>query len=667
MSRSLPLRILVSPPRARMFVLALAVATVASTTTLLSADGPVSADPTTAGAGERQSAFAAAAEEFGVPSEVLLGVSYLESRWEDHDGQPSTAAGFGPMHLTDAAALATEAGGHEAGEDRRGDTSRPMDEPQSEDGATDDAASLQTLDAAAELTGADEAALRADPRQNIRGGAALLARYHRELGEDASSDPADWYGAVARYSGATDVRSAERFADDVYDLIEAGQTRTLDDGQQVTLAARPGVGRDREQVDRLGLRRPAPGETECPVELGCEWIPAPYQRYGTSPGAYGNHDQADRPRDLKIDYIVIHDTEATYATTLRLVQNPRYLSWHYTLRSTDGHVAQHVRGEDVAWHAGNWYVNTHAIGLEHEGFAAQGTWYTEAMYRASARLVSYLAARYGIPLDRAHIIGHDNVPGTVPSTVRGMHWDPGPYWDWSHYFDLMGAPFVPEDGPDAGMVTIRPDFATNHPLMYGCDRSRPSAPCPKRGTTSVFLHTEPRHDAPLLTDIGLRPNGSPSTRHVSDIGSRVDTGQQFAVAGRDGDWTAVWYLGQKGWFHNPASAPTAIPARGFLVTPKKGLETVPVYGRAYPEEAAYPEGIPYQTIVPLQYVMHAGERYVMARGHIRTDYYYAKTFEGPNVVVSGEEQYYQVFLGHRVAYVKAADVQVMPSWVAPAP
>ena len=62
------------------------------------------------------------------------------------------------------------------------------------------------------------------------------------------------------------------------------------------------------------------------------------------------------------------------------------------------------------------------------------------MYESSARLVKYLAHEYDIPLDRAHIIGHDQVPGILPGYVAGMHWDPGPYWDWEHYFHLLGAP-----------------------------------------------------------------------------------------------------------------------------------------------------------------------------------------------------------------------------------
>jgi hypothetical protein len=49
-----------------------------------------------------QSAFADAAAEYHVPRNVLLAVSYLQSRWDAHGGAPSVTGGYGPMHLTDA-------------------------------------------------------------------------------------------------------------------------------------------------------------------------------------------------------------------------------------------------------------------------------------------------------------------------------------------------------------------------------------------------------------------------------------------------------------------------------------------------------------------------------------------------------------------------------------
>ncbi|MGH3763045.1 N-acetylmuramoyl-L-alanine amidase [Actinophytocola sp.] len=603
----------------------------------------------------RQQAYAAAAAEFGVPESVLLGVSYLESRWDTNAGTPSTSAGYGPMHLTDV--VAANAGGthHDHGtEDPRGDDARPALHPRP--GEPDlSAPNLRTAAEAAELTGIDRRTLREDPVQNIRGGAALLADHQRDLGI-RSSDPADWYGAVARYSGATDTATAAAFADEVFATMAQGVARVTDDGQAVRLAARPNLEPDTAQLDRLGLRQTNRHETECPRSLGCEWIPAPYEEFGDD---YGNHDLANRPESQEIDYIIIHDTEASWETTLDLVQDPTYVSWQYSLRSADGHVAQHVKAKDVAWQAGNWYVNSKSIGLEHEGFAANPTWYTEAMYRSSAKLVRYLADKHDVPLDRAHVLGHDNVSGTIPSTVRGMHWDPGPYWDWAHYFDLLGAPFRGTGTPASGLVTIRPDYARHKPAFTGCETA--GEPCAPHGSGSVILHTEPRADAPLLTDIGLHPDGSPGTMHISDHSSRMETGQRYAIADREGDWTAVWYLGQKGWFHNPKRQPTAVWSMGMVATPKRGEASIPVYGRAYPEASAYPSHVPVQAVTPLQYSLPAGQKYAV--GLVTgSEYYWAVTFDATNhTVVRGKTRYVQIQFGHRAMYVNAADVDLRPS------
>jgi hypothetical protein len=446
----------------------------------------------------------------------------------------------------------------------------------------------------------------------------------------------------------------------VFSTIASGVDRITDDGQHVTLAATP-VQPNTAQLGRLGLRESNADGTECPAGLGCEWIPAPYEQFPVN--NYGNHDLGNRPESQQINYIVIHDTEGQWKGVLDLVQDPTYVSWQYSLRSSDGHVAQHVKAKDVAWQAGNWYINAKSIGLEHEGFAAQGTWYTEAMYRSSAKLVRYLAAKYRIPLDRAHIIGHDNVPGTIPSTVKGMHWDPGPYWDWTHYFDLLGAPFLGLPGYNTGLVTIKPDFASNKPAFTGCAKIGDGKPCVLRGSGSVILHTEPRQDAPLLKDIGLHPDGSGTTMDVSDHGSRVETGQQYAVAEVRGDWTAIWYLGQKGWLFNPRNAPTALGTMGLVVTPKRDKATIPVYGRAYPEAAAYPANIPAQAVTPLQYKLSAGERYSLGQA-LTSEYYWAVTFDASNhTVVRGKTKYLQIQFGHRVMFVKADDVNVLPSFI----
>jgi N-acetyl-anhydromuramyl-L-alanine amidase AmpD len=626
---------------------------------------------------DRQAQFAAAAAEFGVPESILLGVSYLESRWDYNAGTPSTGGGYGPMHLTDAAYLnSLPEAPHAVGEDRRGDDSReelPAGHGGPSEGPSPEA--LQTIDRAEQLSGQTKEELRSDVTANIRGGAALLSGYQQEIGGPAGSesDPAAWYGAVAKYSGATTEDAAKAFADEVFATIRSGVSRLTDDGHQVTLNARA-VTPDLSWLLRLGLRRlERPDGLECPNDIACEWLPASYglKGDGSNPSNYGQYDKANRPQGQKIEYIVIHDAEGYYEGTTRLAQNLNYAaSWHYTMRSVDGQTAQHIKAKDVGWHAGNWYVNGKAIGIEHEGFAAQGTWYTETMYRTSAKLVRHLALSLGIPLDRQHIIGHDNVPGITPPRVGAMHWDPGPYWDWSHYFDLLKRPFFSTGTARTGMVTIDPDFATNQPAFTNCPAlSNPAGPalpgpCPVRGSSSVILRQAPSADAPLVNDLGLRPDGTPNTMRVSDHGARASAGQQYAIAEVQGDWTAIWYLGNKAWFYNPASARSAKWSIGFVAKPKAGKATIPVYGRAYPEATAYPTGVPYQEIVPLQYTLPAGQKYVV--GNLMPgEYYRATTFAwtspGDGTVIRGEKYYVQVQFGHRIMFVNLDDVDILPS------
>ncbi|MFH8801949.1 N-acetylmuramoyl-L-alanine amidase [Streptomyces sp. NPDC017936] len=632
-----------------------AVGALASTALLLPLLGATS-DPGPPGDGARglQQAFAAAAERYHVPQSVLLGVSYLQSRWDSHDGAPSVTGGYGPMHLTDARTALTPAPHHSAGaEDPRGDGARGPLHPRK--ALPDDAeipARLKTLVRAAELTGMSPEKLRTDPAANVAGGAALLAAAQRDLNAPLSPDPADWYGAVAHFSGADDRTTGATYANDVYDVLRVGAQRTTDSGQRVVLPAQPGLVPDVAQLRRTGLRTASAAGTECPATVSCEWIPAPYEQFGD--GDYGNHDLGERPASQSVEYIVVHDTEGGWEGVINLVQDPAYVSWNYSLRSTDGHVAQHVKAKDVAWHAGNWYVNAKSIGLEHEGFLAfPDSWYTEAMYRSSARLVTYLAAKYGIPLDRQHILGHDNVPGPTTATVPGMHTDPGPYWDWRHYFELLGRPFQATAGKAGSLVTILPDYRANQPVYTGCVTK--GEPCAAHGSGEVRLYADHSETSPLIKDIGL---GTTPSTGVNDLSSRVSTGQQYAVADRWGDWTAIWYLGQKAWFRNPAKQPAAVPATGLVVTPKDGVDSVPLYGRAYPEASAYPAGVPAQPVSPLPYRLPKGQRYVVG-DTVPGEYYYAVTFTtDAHRVVVGKDLYYEIQYGHRVAFVRAADVRV---------
>ncbi|HVD23904.1 MAG TPA: hypothetical protein VNC23_12495 [Lapillicoccus sp.] len=229
----------------------------------------------------------------------------------------------------------------------------------------------------------------------------------------------------------------------------------------------------------------------------------------------------------------------------------------------------------------------------------------------------------------------------------------------------MGAPLSAHGVTNSDVVRILPGFRNNVQLVTGC--TAPAAPCEPQGTNFVYLHTEPSEIAPLVTDVGLRSDGSSSTTDVADIGARATAGVEYALADRSGDWTAIWWLGRKAWFENPPTAPTAIPVSGSVVVPKAGRTSVPVYGRAYPEAAAYAAypGVPVQAVVPLQYAILAGQRYAVQDATIVTDYYRAVTFDGTppsdHVDIRGADTYYQVSLGHRTAFVRAADVDLVPA------
>ena len=417
----------------------------------------------------------------------------------------------------------------------------------------------------------------------------------------------------------------------------------------------------------IAAAAPAPWPAECPTDLRCEVVPAAHQQYGPKVEQYGSYWVADRPRELPVRYVVIHNTEETYADTLKIFTDPkREVSAHYVVRSADGHVAQMVRVKDAAWQAGNRAVNFHSVGIEHEGYAAQGDrWYTEQLYRSSARVVRQLAARYGFPLDRGHILGHDTVPARDAASVRGMHWDPGPYWDWARYFELLGAPLpgAGRDGvPRAGQqVVVNPVFARNQQTVTICSGNPVS--CAPRTAPSNFLplFAEPRVDAPRFGDPGLHGPGRPGSDRVSDWGARVSTGERFVVAEQRGEWTAVWFAGGRAWFHNPGGRHTA-RAHGLVIRPRKGVK-VTVYGQTMPEAAAVKPPV---TQTPPDsrltgYALPAGQRYAAYTAPVRSRFVQLTSIDrsqpGDGTVVVGNRRYYPIQYHYRLAFVDAAEVE----------
>ena len=156
---------------------------------------------------------------------------------------------------------------------------------------------------------------------------------------------------------------------------------------------------------------------------------ADYEPASWVPAYSGNYTSSTRTH-TDLYYVVIHDIEGSYESAISWFQNPSAnVSAHFVM-SGQGASTQMVKIADIAWHAGNWDYNQHSVGIEHEGYASDPNSYTEAMYVASAALTRWLSDTYVISRDRAHILGHVEVPGAT-------HTDPGPYWDWDHYMELV--------------------------------------------------------------------------------------------------------------------------------------------------------------------------------------------------------------------------------------
>jgi hypothetical protein len=324
--------------------------------------------------------FETAARKYKVPVELLLAMGYYNTLWEM---PPPSASAY-----------------RKGDPEGRGDygimqlTRNPT---------------RNTLGKAAKLTGLSKAQLKSDRSANIEGGAALLSDL---VGKSKPKRLDGWQEALTQYA------HTDLYASQVYGVLKDGASLTISTGERLKLSP--------QDVEVPQVYTAQSGATNYPLAA---WRPA----------ASCNYTNSNRETSYYINKIVIHVAEGSYSGTISWFENCAAGSSAHYVVSRKGRVAQCVRDEDIAWHAGWWDTNTHSIGIEHAGYIDNPEWFTRSMYHTSARLSAWCCKEYKIPIDRKHIIGHDEVPGCSSGSGGGVHChtDPGPFWDWKMYMRLI--------------------------------------------------------------------------------------------------------------------------------------------------------------------------------------------------------------------------------------
>lgn len=149
-----------------------------------------------------------------------------------------------------------------------------------------------------------------------------------------------------------------------------------------------------------------------------------------------------------ISAVTIHFVQGSYAGCISWFKNcSANASAHYVLRSSDGQVTQMVLESNKAWHVGS--ENPYTVGLEHEGYINNISWFTTAMYNSSGVLTRDICNDNGINKLRTYF--GPGCTGTTPQCLQGScvkvkghqmypsqsHTDPGPNWNWERYYKII--------------------------------------------------------------------------------------------------------------------------------------------------------------------------------------------------------------------------------------
>jgi hypothetical protein len=255
-----------------------------------------------------------------------------------------------------------------------------------------------------------EAVLR-DPTLSLGATAEILAgRFNFSLEDPHVLE--NWRSALEQWGSLQMPLSNQLYADYVLHLVNDGFIGTEDHGKPIEVKGW-----------KQALK---PRTVAWPTKpLGLQGLSLPY--IPVSRAGYASEPLQNR----KITHIIIHATENDFFTIADYLARPSTrVGTHYLVRASDGFAIQMADERAIIYHDACFNDNT--IGIEHEGYSASGKlWFSDKLYKASAKIVRDIASRYQIPLDREHILGHNEAPDCSD------HTDPGSQWDWAKYMNYV--------------------------------------------------------------------------------------------------------------------------------------------------------------------------------------------------------------------------------------
>lgn len=342
--------------------------------------------------------FESAAREFSVPASILKGIAFVETRWMhvrpeiSHETESHMPPAYGVMGLRD-----DDWFGH-------------------------------SLSESARLSGLPLSVVRGDPAANIRAAAALIAHLgSKENVKPSSSDLLSWFDVLAKYPGIPQKELQGSYSERVFITLHDGYDQFGIEIEPVEIELRA--------IATIRATKYPSEETFSPAseDYGpAVWDPSP--NFSSRAGS-------------PITNIIVHDTEGGFDGSVSWLKNPAsQASAHYIFRSADGYLKQLVRETDKAWHVRCW--NDWTIGIEHEGYVNNPSYFTPVMYQQSALLVRHLTTRYGISRNRLKIVGHNVWQSSVIFPQLGWdncndHTDPGQFWNWDYYLSLIVSDSTP--------------------------------------------------------------------------------------------------------------------------------------------------------------------------------------------------------------------------------